>query len=85
MASLLASVKSSAVDFFESSVAPHTPPVLARLPKAFDKVIRFYIRQSLGERLREIKAGSMEEQHDRFMKFVAQLKTMPIAIQTVCH
>ncbi|HEX7961291.1 MAG TPA: cyclopropane-fatty-acyl-phospholipid synthase family protein [Terriglobales bacterium] len=47
-----------------------------------DFLIRRQIRDLLAQRLREEKKGSVEEQQRHLMRFIAQLKSSPIAINT---
>jgi cyclopropane-fatty-acyl-phospholipid synthase len=47
-----------------------------------DSVVRFGIRRLLAERLREEKRTSEEAQQRHLMRFIAQLKASPIAINT---
>lgn len=47
-----------------------------------DSLIRIGIRHLLGETLREKTAPDAEAQRARLMDYIAELKTMPIAIQT---
>jgi len=47
-----------------------------------DSLVRFGIRRLLGERLREEKRTSEEAQQRHLMRFLAQLKASPIAINT---
>src|SRR5581483_3267688 len=47
-----------------------------------DPVLRFGIRRLLAQRLREENKGSAKAQHDHLQKLVAELKQMPIAIET---
>lgn len=55
MSSILASLKTTAVDFVEDSVLPRSFALLARAPSSFDSVIRYFIRQNLGDRLHKLK------------------------------
>ena len=47
-----------------------------------DSIVRFGIRRLLTERLREEKRTSEEAQQRHLMRFIAQLKASPIAINT---
>jgi cyclopropane-fatty-acyl-phospholipid synthase len=47
-----------------------------------DFLIRRQIRDLLAQRLREEKKGSVEEQQRHLMRFIAQLQSSPIAINT---
>jgi cyclopropane-fatty-acyl-phospholipid synthase len=47
-----------------------------------DFIIRTGIRQICKQRLKEERRGSVEDQHNHFMDFVAQLKDSPIAVET---
>ena len=47
-----------------------------------DFLIRFGIRRLLAQRLREERRGSEEAQQQQAMRFIAQLKASPIAINT---
>ena len=78
-----ASLFDAAAALFESHVLPRSLWALARAPAAFDTAIRFYMRRSLGSRLKRDCNFSMESAHARLLAFVSQLKTMPIAVQTV--
>ena len=55
MSSILTSLKSTAVNFVEDSVLPRSFALLARAPSSFDSVIRYFIRQNLGDRLQKLK------------------------------
>jgi cyclopropane-fatty-acyl-phospholipid synthase len=47
-----------------------------------DALIRIGIRNICEQRLKEENVGDLERQHEKFMRFVEQLKQSPIAVET---
>ena len=55
---------------------------LVETDKMPDFLIRKGIKQNLELRIKEETVGNLEEQHQRFMDFVEQLRKSPIAVET---